>query len=62
MLSTCDVTYVNNTGKNTFGKDAAKVSKVEIDGETVATEGKLVGEKAEAVRDGNVKAITVYFE
>lgn len=62
LLSTCDVTYVNNTGKNTYGADAAKVSKVEIDGETVATEGKLVGEKAEAVRDGNVKAITVYFE
>ena len=57
----CDVTYVNNTGKNTYGEDAAKVSKVEINGETVATEGKIVGEMAEAVRDGKVSAITVYF-
>lgn len=39
----------------------AKVSKVEINGETVATEGKIVGEMAEAVRDGKVSAITVYF-
>lgn len=62
LLSTCDVTYVNNTGKNTYGADAAKVSKVEINGETVATEGKIVGEIAEAVRDGKVPAITVYFE
>ena len=61
LLSTCDVTYVNNTGKNTYGEDAAKVSKVEINGETVATEGKIVGEMAEAVRDGKVSAITVYF-
>lgn len=62
LLSTCDVTYVNNTGKNTYGDDAAKVSKVEINGETVATEGKIVGEMAEAVREGKVPAITVYFE
>ena len=41
LLSTCDVTYINNTGKNTYGVDAAKVSKVEINGETVATEGKI---------------------
>lgn len=61
LLSTCDVTYVNNTGKNTYGEDGAKVSKVEINGETVATEGKIVGELAEAVRDGKVSAITVYF-
>lgn len=62
LLSTCDVTYINNTGKNTYGVDAAKVSKVEINGETVATEGKIVGEMAEAVRDGKINAINVYFE
>ena len=62
LLSTCDVTYVNNTGKNTFGKDAAKVSKIEINGEVVSTEPKIVGEKAEAVRNGEIDKITVYFE
>ena len=62
LLSTCDVTYVNNTGRNTFGKDAAKVSKIEINGEVVSTEPKIVGEKAEAVRNGEIDKITVYFE
>lgn len=62
LLSTCDVTYVNNTGKNTYGEDGAKVSKIEINGETVATEGKLVGDLAEAVRNGEIDKITVFFE
>lgn len=62
LLSNCDITYVNNTGKNTYGKDAAVVTKVEIDGNVVSTENKIVGEIAEAVRDGKVDKITVYFE
>lgn len=62
LLSSCDVTYVNNTGKNTYGDDAAKVAKIEINGETVATDNKIVGEMAESVRDGKVDKITVYFE
>lgn len=62
LLSNCDITYVNNTGKNTYGDDAAVVSKVEINGEVVSTENRIVGELAEAVRDGKVDKITVYFE
>ena len=62
LLSNCDITYVNNTGKNTYGDDAPKVSKVEIDGEVVSTEAKITGKLAEDVRDGKVNAITVYFE
>ena len=62
LLSTCDITYVNNTGKNTYGDDAATVSKIEVDGKVVSTENKIVGEMAEAVRDGKVDKITVYFE
>ena len=43
LLSTCDVTYVNNTGKDTYGADAAVVDKVEIDGKVVSTENKITG-------------------
>ena len=31
-------------------------------GETVSTENKIVGEMAEAVRDGKINNITVYFK
>lgn len=62
LLSSCDITYVNNTGKNTYGDDAATVARIEINGETVATENKIAGVMAEAVRDGKVDKITVYFE
>lgn len=62
LLSTCDITYVNNTGKNTYGDDAAKVAKIEINGEVVSNENKIVGQMAEAVREGKVDKITVYFE
>lgn len=62
LLSTCDVTYVNNTGKNTYGEDGAKISKIEIDGNVVSTDEKIVGEMAEAVRDGKIDKITVHFE
>ena len=62
LLSNCDITYVNNTGKNTYGEDAAVVAKVEINGEVVSTENKIVGELAEKVRNGEVDKITVYFE
>ena len=62
LLSNCDITYVNNTGKNTYGDDAAVVSKVEINGEIVSTQDRIAGELAEAVRDGKVEKITVYFE
>ena len=62
LLSSCDITYVNNTGKNTYGDDAATVARIEINGETVATDNRIVGEMAEAVRDGKVDKITVYFE
>ena len=61
LLSNCDITYVNTTGKNTYGDDAAVVSKVEIDGEVVSTENKIVGALAEKVRNGEVDRITVYF-
>ena len=62
LLSSCDITYVNETGKNTFGDDAAVVDRVEINGETVSTKNKIVGEMAEAVRDGKINNITVYFK
>lgn len=62
LLSCCDVTYVNHTGKNTYGEDGATVSKIEINGEVVSTENKITGDMAEAVRDGKVDKIKVYFE
>lgn len=37
--------------------DAAVVDRVEINGETVSTENKIVGEMAEAVRDGKINNI-----
>lgn len=62
LLSNCDITYVNNTGKNTYGNDAAVVDRVEINGETVSTENKITGKLAKAVRDGEIDKITVYFK
>lgn len=62
LLSSCDVTYINNTGKNTFGEDGAVVDRIEINGNIVATDNKIVGKDALAVRDGKVDSITVYFK
>lgn len=62
MLSTCDVTYVNQTGKSTFGKDGAKIVKINIDGEKVSDTNKITGQLAEDVRDGKISAIEVIFE
>ncbi len=61
MLSSCVVTYVNQTGKNTYGEDAAKIASMELtraDGTVVSVEGSVIsGELAEAVRAGEVTAI-----
>lgn len=62
LLSSCDITYINKTGKATYGADAAVVEKVVINGETVSTESKIKGELAEKVRDGEITKIEVYFK
>ncbi len=62
LLSCCDITYINKTGKATFGPDAAVVDKVVIGGETVSTENKIKGALAEKVRNGEVDKIEVYFK
>ena len=62
LLSCCDVTYVNNTGKNTYGEDGAKVSRIEIDENVVSNDSRIAGRLAEDIRDGKVDKITVYFE
>ena len=53
LLSNTEIKYINNTGKSTFGEDAAVVDKVVIGGETVSTEAKITGALAESVRDGS---------
>lgn len=62
LLSSCDITYINKTGKSTYGEDAAVVEKVVINGETVSTENKIKGEIAEKVRNGEISKIEVYFK
>ncbi len=62
LLSSCDVTYVNNTGKKTYGDDAAKVTKIEVDGQVVSNDNTIKGQLAEDIRDGKIKAVKVFFE
>ena len=62
LLSSCDITYINKTGKSTYGDDAAVVEKVVINGETVSTENKIKGKLAEQVRNGEISKIEVYFK
>lgn len=61
MLSSCAVTYVNKTGKNTYGEDAAAIVSMELtkaDGTVTTVEGNVIcGELAEAVRAGEISAI-----
>lgn len=62
FLSTCDITYINETGKSTYGEDGAKITRIEIDGEDVSSDNTISGQIAEDIRDGKVSAINVYFE
>lgn len=62
LLSNTEVKYINNTGKSTYGDDAAVVDKIVINGETVSTENKIKGALAESVRNGEVDKIEVYFK
>ena len=49
-------------GETIAADDLPLGTKVEINGAVVSTENKIVGEMAEAVRDGKIDKITVYFE
>ncbi len=64
MLSSCQVTYINKTGKNTYGEDAAVITSMELtlaDGTAETVEGAVIsGQLAESVRAGKVPAIKVY--
>jgi len=62
LLSKCEITYINNTGKSTYGDDAAVVEKIVINGETVSETNKITGALAEQVRNGEIDKITVYFK
>lgn len=66
MMSSCDVTYVNNTGKNTYGEDAAAITSMELtmaDGSVQTVAGAVIsGCLAEAVRAGEVSAIKAIME
>lgn len=60
LFGTVDVTYVNKTGRDTFGKDAAVVSEVIIDGETLENPV-ISGQSAVGLRQGTVRNVTVHF-
>ena len=64
MLSSCQVTYINQTGKNTYGADAAVIASMELtmqDGSKEVVDGAVIsGKLAEDVRSGKVSAIKAY--
>jgi len=62
FLSSCKVTYINNSRKNTYGKDAAKIKTIVIDDKTVFSQKVISGEMAHKVRNGLINKITIELE
>ncbi|MGB8452498.1 MAG: hypothetical protein WCD89_09205 [Anaerocolumna sp.] len=62
LLSQCTVTYCNPKRKATYGENAAKIRNIMIADTKAEVEGNfLSGETAKRVRNGEIKAITVFF-
>jgi hypothetical protein len=63
FLSSCRITYHNPKHKPTYGKDAAKISRILI-ADTMQEVKDIVlrGKLAEAVRNGEIKEINVYLD
>ena len=63
FLGNCRVTYLNSSGKDTFGPNAAEVQSYRItfnDGNTEEINGKTIcGKTAQAVRNGKARSIEV---
>lgn len=58
------ITYINKTGKNTYGVNGAKVTSIEIytDQEVVNVEGNVLNEQdAQRLRSGEIPKIIVHF-
>jgi hypothetical protein len=65
FLSHTLITYINKTGKSTYGEDKAVVDYVEVyqDGKTDRISSANLGEKhAMALREGQLSAIKVYYK
>lgn len=64
LLGKCKVTYHNESGKNTYGEDAAKVVRMEVTkdgGSRFETEGSTIkGEAALLLREGKISEIKAY--
>ncbi|MCM1057878.1 MAG: cellobiose phosphorylase [Firmicutes bacterium] len=64
LLGSCRVTYHNQTGKNTYGEDGAKVCRMELheaDGSSHKAEGCALDEKwALRLREGGICRIDAY--
>lgn len=65
FLGATDVTYHNSERRDTFGQDGVSAIKyiiTDVNGETVEFNGNVIGGKyAELTRNGNIKAIDIYF-
>lgn len=63
LLSQCNITYRNEKKKPTYGKDAAKVTKITIKDTAREVKGDLLcGKLAEDVREGLVRNLIVTME
>lgn len=64
LLGSCKVTYHNETGKNTYGEDGAKVYRMELyeeGGSSHKAEGGVVDEElARKLREGGISRIDAY--
>ena len=63
LLGSCRVTYHNETRKNTYGEEGAKVCRMELfeAGGSHTTEGSVVdGELAQKLREGGILRIDAY--
>lgn len=61
LLSSCKITYRNETGKATFGADRAVISHIELENGEQIEGGLITGEAALGIREGRIKSLTAYF-
>lgn len=63
LFGCCKVTYHNETGKNTYGADGAKIQRLELYDETkniMVESGVVSGELARSIREGKISRIDAY--
>lgn len=66
ILGKIELTYINNSRKNTFGANKGTVEEIiitNLDGEIIKVNGNIVkGDIVKEIRNGNIKKIEAYIK